>query len=44
MVQRYSIRPYYHQRLDLIKLELAETFRREPEAKSQQRLLISEYA
>jgi DNA polymerase II large subunit len=44
MVRRYSIRPYYHQRLDLIKLELAETFRAEPPPKAQQRLLISEYA
>ena len=44
MVQRYSIRPYYHQRLDLIKLELSETFKRLPEEKTQQKLLISEYA
>ena len=44
MVNRYKIRPYYHQRLDLIKLELAETFRALPEEKSQQKLLISEFA
>jgi DNA polymerase II large subunit len=44
MVDRYQIRPYYHQRLDLIKIELAETFKPVPEEKTQQRLLISEYA
>jgi DNA polymerase II large subunit len=44
MVDRYKIRPYYHQRLDLIKLELAETFRPLPEEKAQQKLLISEFA
>ncbi len=44
MVQRYEIRPYYHQRLDLIKLELAETFRPLREEKApQQKLLISEF-
>jgi len=44
MVDRYQIRPYYHQRLDLIKLELSETFRPLPEEKAQQKLLISEFA
>ena len=44
MVDRYEIRPYYHQRLDLIKLELVETFSALPEEKTQQKLLISEYA
>src|SRR5213083_3048895 len=44
MVDRYQIRPYYHQRLDLIKLELSETFRQLPEEKAQQKLLISEFA
>ncbi len=44
MVDRYQIRPYYHQRLDLIKVELAETFKPVQEEKTQQRLLISEYA
>lgn len=44
MVQRYKIRPYYNQRLDLIKAELAETFRQDPEVKVQQKLLISEFA
>ena len=43
MVQRYKIRPYYNQRLELIKVELAETFRQMPEEKAQQRLLISEF-
>jgi DNA polymerase II large subunit len=47
MVNRYNIRPYYKQRLELIKLELAETFKPLPvekEEKVQQKLLISEYA
>ena len=50
MVQRYKIRPYYHQRLDLIKLELSETFKAIPDEKEKQRekesqmLLISDFA
>jgi DNA polymerase II large subunit len=44
MVDRYKIRPYYHQRLDLIKLELSETFKQLPVDKEQQKLLISDFA
>ncbi len=44
MVNRYKIRPYYHQRLDLIKLELSETFKPLPAEKEQQKLLISDFA
>jgi len=44
MVDRYKIRPYYHQRLDLIKLELSETFKALPVDKQQQKLLISDFA
>jgi DNA polymerase II large subunit len=44
MVDRYEIRPYYHQRLDLIKVELSETFKPLPVDKEQQKLLISDFA
>jgi DNA polymerase II large subunit len=47
MVARYNIREYYRQRLDLIKLELSETFKTLPvekEETKQQKLLIGEYA
>ena len=44
MVQRYNIRPYYHQRLDLIKLELAETFKTAPVEKEEKTILISDFA
>jgi DNA polymerase II large subunit len=47
MVARYNIREYYRQRLDLIKLELLETFKALPvekEEMKQQKLLIGEYA
>ena len=44
MVQRYSIREYYRQRLELIKVELAETFKPIPVDREQQKLLVSEFA
>ncbi len=44
MVQRYNIREYYRQRLELIKVELAETFKPIPEDKEQQKLLVSDFA
>ncbi len=44
MVQRYNIREYYRQRLELIKVELAETFKPIPEDKEQQKLLVGDFA
>ena len=42
MVRRYDVGEYYRQRLDLIKLELSETFK--PEDPQQQKLFIADYA
>jgi DNA polymerase II large subunit len=44
MVQRYNIREYYRQRLELIKVELAETFKPVPEDREQQKLLVGDFA
>jgi DNA polymerase II large subunit len=42
MVKRYDVGEYYRQRLELIKLELSETFK--PEDPQQQKLFIADYA
>ncbi len=44
MVQRYNIREYYRQRLELIKVELAETFKALPVDREQQKLLVGDFA
>ena len=44
MVQRYNVGPYYTQRLELIKVELSETFRPMVEDREQQKLLVGDYA
>ena len=44
MVNRYDVGEYYRQRLDLIKVELDETFRPEMEDKTQTKLLVGEFA
>ena len=44
MVKRYNVGEYYRQRLDLIKVELDETFRREEEDHTQTKLLVGEFA
>ncbi len=44
MVQRYNVGAYYSQRLELIKLELSETFKPLPEDREQQKLLVGDYA
>lgn len=44
MIKRYSIREYYRQRLELIKLELAETFKPLPVDREQQKLLVGDFA
>ena len=44
MVKRYNVGEYYRQRLDLIKVELDETFRLEEEDRTQTKLLVGEFA
>ena len=44
MVKRYNVGEYYRQRLDLIKVELNETFRPEEEDRIQTKLLVGEFA
>jgi DNA polymerase II large subunit len=44
MVERYNIREYYRQRLELIKVELAETFKALPVDREQQKLLVGDFA
>jgi len=44
MVQRYNIREYYRQRLELIKIELAETFKALPVDREQQKLFVADFA
>ena len=44
MVNRYNVGEYYRQRLDLIKVELSETFRPEEEDRIQTKLLVGEFA
>src|SRR5207247_2827015 len=44
MVQRYNIREYYRQRLELIKVELAETFKALPVDREQQKLFVADFA
>jgi len=44
MVQRYNIRDYYRQRLELIKVELAETFKALPVDREQQKLFVADFA
>ncbi len=44
MVQRYDVGSYYSQRLELIKVELLETFRPPVEEKEQQKLLVGDFA
>jgi DNA polymerase II large subunit len=44
MVQRYNVGAYYSQRLELIKLELSETFKPVAEDREQQKLLVGDYA
>jgi DNA polymerase II large subunit len=44
MVQRYNIRDYYRQRLELIKVELGETFRALPVDREQQKLFVADFA
>src|SRR5712692_10176160 len=44
MVQRYDVGSYYCQRLELIKVELLETFRPPVEEKEQQKLLVGDFA
>jgi DNA polymerase II large subunit len=44
MVKRYNVGEYYRQRLDLIKVELDETFKPEEEDRTQTKLLVGEFA
>src|SRR5438094_2295724 len=44
MVKRYSVGDYYRQRLDLIKVELDETFRPAEEDRTQTKLLVGDFA
>jgi DNA polymerase II large subunit len=44
LVQRYDVGAYYSQRLELIKMELAETFKPPVEDREQQKLLVGDYA
>src|SRR5438128_3104839 len=44
MVERYNIREYYRQRLELIKVELAETFKALPVDREQQKLFVGDFA
>ncbi len=44
MVERYNIREYYRQRLELIKVELAETFKALPVDREQQKLFVADFA
>ena len=44
MVQRYNIREYYRQRLELIKVELSETFKALPVDREQQKLFVADFA
>ena len=44
MVQRYPVGDYYKQRLELIKVELVETFKPTVEEREQQKLLVGDFA
>jgi len=44
MVKRYNVGEYYRQRLDLIKVELDETFRPIEEDRTQTKLLVGDFA
>jgi DNA polymerase II large subunit len=44
MVKRYNVGEYYRQRLDLIKVELDETFRPAEEDRTQTKLLVGDFA
>jgi len=44
LVQRYDVGSYYSQRLELIKVELAETFKAPAEDREQQKLLVGDFA
>ncbi len=44
LVQRYDVGSYYSQRLELIKVELSETFKPPAEDREQQKLLIGDFA
>jgi DNA polymerase II large subunit len=44
MVERYNIREYYRQRLELIKIELAGTFKALPVDREQQKLFVADFA
>ena len=44
MVKRYNVGDYYRQRLDLIKVELDETFRPAEEDRTQTKLLVGDFA
>ena len=44
MVKRYNVGEYYRQRLDLIKVELDETFRPIETDRTQTKLLVGDFA
>ncbi len=44
MVEKYNVGDYYKQRLELIKLELSETFKPLAEDREQQKLLVGDFA
>jgi len=44
MVKRYNVGEYYRQRLDLIRVELDETFRPIETDRTQTKLLVGDFA
>jgi DNA polymerase II large subunit len=44
MVEKYAVGDYLKQRLELVKLELEETFKPKQEDREQQKLLVGDFA